>query len=138
MIIGSTTTPSGLAKITARVNSPDTDNTATFVYGGDLQGNLWRVNMSGSTMAVSTMATLYDGSGLAQSITTRPEVGQINNVPIVFVGTGRLLGVTDLQNPNTLTPPGNWSYVGSIYGLWERRGWPGLSRRRSGALPADV
>jgi len=117
--VGSTTTPSGLTKLSARVNNPDTDNTSTVLYGGDLQGNLWRFSLTGATLAASRMATLYDAAGLAQSITTRPELGQVNNAPVVFVGTGRLLGVTDLQNPSTLSPAGNWSYIGSMYALWD-------------------
>ncbi len=115
--VGSTTTPSGLAKIAGHANNPDTDNTTTYAYGGDLQGNLWRINLTGATMTLTTMATLNDAAGKPQSVTTSPEIGLVNNLPVIFVGTGRLLGATDLQNPSTLTPPGNWSYVGSMYAL---------------------
>jgi type IV pilus assembly protein PilY1 len=111
--VGSTTTPSGLSRITAMANNPDTDNTSQYVYGGDLQGNLWRFNLGGATISVSAMATLQDAAGKVQSITTRPEVGKVNNTPVVFVGTGRMLGLTDLQS----TPPGNWSYQSSLYAL---------------------
>jgi type IV pilus assembly protein PilY1 len=117
--VGSTTTPSGLARITAMVTNPDTDNTAHWVYGGDLQGNLWRFDLSGSSLSVSTMATLKDAAGKPQPITTRPELGQVNNSPVVYVGTGRMLGVTDLQDPSTLSPAGNWSYLSSLYALWD-------------------
>jgi type IV pilus assembly protein PilY1 len=65
------------------------------------------------------MATLKDAAGKPQSITTRPELGQVNNYPVVYVGTGRLLGISDLQDPATLSPAGNWSYVSSIYALLE-------------------
>jgi hypothetical protein len=94
--VGSTTSPSGLAKITAMVTNPDTDNTARFIYGGDLQGNLWRFDLTGASMTVSAFATLQDAAGKPQPITTRPELGQVNNYPVVFVGTGRLLGQSDL------------------------------------------
>jgi type IV pilus assembly protein PilY1 len=115
--VGSTTTPSGLAKISAWVNDPNKDNTVQYVYGGDLQGNLWRFNLGGPTMAVSTMATLLDAASKPQPITTQPELGTVNNANVIYVGTGRLLGVTDLQDPATLTPPGNWSYQSSLYAL---------------------
>jgi len=115
--VGSTSTPSGLAKITAMANNPDSDNTSQYVYGGDLQGNLWRFNLGGASIAVSTMATLADAAGKVQSITTRPEIGKVYSTPVVFVGTGRLLGITDLQDPATLAPPGNWSYQSSLYAL---------------------
>ena len=118
--VGSTSTPSGLAKITAMANNPDSDNTSQYVYGGDLQGNLWRFNLGGASIAVSTMATLADAAGKVQPITTRPEIGKVNNTPVVFVGTGQMLGVTDLQDPATLTPPGNWSYQSSLYALADR------------------
>lgn len=109
--------PSGLAKITALANNPDTDNTSRFIYGGDLLGNLWRFDLSTSPPTVSTMATLKDAAGKPQSITTRPDLGQVNNSTVVYVGTGRLLGLQDLQDPATLNPPGSWSYVSSIYAL---------------------
>jgi type IV pilus assembly protein PilY1 len=115
--VGSTTTPSGLAKITSIAANIDTDNTSHFAYGGDLQGNLWRFDLSGASLAVSTMATLKDAAGKPQPITTRPEVGLVNTHPVVFVGTGEMLGVSDLQDPATLAPPGGWSYVGSLYAL---------------------
>jgi len=115
--VGSTTTPAGLAKITSIAANIDTDNTSHFAYGGDLQGNLWRFDLSGASLAVSTMATLKDAAGKPQPITTRPEVGLVNTHPVVFVGTGEMLGVSDLQDPATLAPAGNWSYVGSLYAL---------------------
>jgi type IV pilus assembly protein PilY1 len=119
--VGSTTAPSGLAKITAMVTNPDTDNTAKFVYGGDLQGNLWRFDLTGASMTVSAFATLADAAGKPQSITTRVELGQVNGYPVVFVGTGRLLGQSDLQDPSTLLPSGccTWSYVSSLYALYD-------------------
>ncbi len=115
--VGSTTTPAGLSRITALANNPDTDNTSTLVWGGDLQGNLWRFNLGTATPTVSLMATLKDSAGKVQPITTRPEVGIINGNTVVFVGTGRLLGVSDLQDPATLSPAGNWSYVSTQYAL---------------------
>ena len=44
-----------------------------------------------------------------QPITTRPELGLINDVnKVVFVGTGRYLGLQDLTDPATQTPQGHW------------------------------
>ncbi|MEW5879187.1 MAG: PilC/PilY family type IV pilus protein [Pseudomonadota bacterium] len=115
--VGSTATPSGFARISAYANNPDTDNTSTYVYGGDLQGNVWRFDLSQSPPALLKMATLRDAAGKPQPVTTRPELGQINGQRIVYVGTGRYLGVTDLADPATLTPPGGWSYLSAIYAL---------------------
>jgi type IV pilus assembly protein PilY1 len=126
--VGSTTTPSGLARITALVNNPDTDNTAKYVYGGDLQGNLWRFDLTGSTMTVSAFATLKDAASKVQPISTRPEIGQVNGYPVIYVGTGRLLGGSDLQDPSTLVPAGTWSYVSSFYALYDGGGSLGNPR----------
>jgi len=99
--VGSTSTPSGLAKITAMANNPDSDNTSQYVYGGDLQGNLWRFNLGGASIAVSTMATLADAAGKVQSITTRPEIGKVYSTPScsshrASAGNHRPAGSSDL------------------------------------------
>ncbi len=115
--VGSSVSPSGLAKITAWAREPDADNTSQYVYGGDLRGNLWRFDLATSPPTVLQLATLRDSAGLPQPITTRPELGQIDNRRVIFVGTGRYLGGSDLQNPTTLSPPGDWSYIGSMYAI---------------------
>ncbi|MDD5180897.1 MAG: PilC/PilY family type IV pilus protein, partial [Gallionellaceae bacterium] len=122
---GSTTTPSGLAKISAWADDGNKNNVARFVYGGDLNGDVWRFDLG----APGTTATAYpalsspamhfvklvDGAGVAQPITTRPELGDVSAVsgsidslnatgrPVVFIGTGRFLGTTDKSNTQTQT-----------------------------------
>jgi Tfp pilus tip-associated adhesin PilY1 len=114
---GDTTTPSGFAKISAFANNFNTDNTATFVYGGDLLGNLWRFDMSTNPPTVLLLAQLTDGSGKQQSITSRPELGVVDGNRVVYVGTGRYLGEDDLPDPATLTPPLTWAYQQSFYAI---------------------
>jgi type IV pilus assembly protein PilY1 len=97
-----------LGRITAKVNSPSTDNTATVAYAGDLLGNLWRFDLTQDPPVVTQMASLKDASGNAQPITTRPEVGVVNNNVVVYVATGKLLGASDL---------GSGGATNSIYGL---------------------
>jgi type IV pilus assembly protein PilY1 len=107
--VGDTTTPSGLARITAWANFPDNNNTAQQVYGGDLLGNLWRFDINGDIPTTvdppvydaQRLATLKDASGVAQPITSKPELGKIAGQPVVFVGTGQLLGADDLGNTQT-------------------------------------
>jgi type IV pilus assembly protein PilY1 len=50
-----------------------------------------------SANTLSLLATVTDPSGTAQPITTRPELGQdpITQSRIVFIATGKFLGVTD-------------------------------------------
>jgi len=106
---GDTTTPGGLSGITAWADYPDSNNTARRVYGGDLLGNLWRFDINGDIPEATTtpvydaqrLATLKDGSGNAQPITSKPELGQIKTYPVVFVATGQLLGVADLTTVQT-------------------------------------
>ncbi|MEZ5616537.1 MAG: PilC/PilY family type IV pilus protein [Rhodocyclaceae bacterium] len=94
--IGDTTTPSGLARITGRAENAVTDNTATTIFGGDLLGNLWRFDMTANT--VIKLASLTDDLAAPQPITTRPDVGKCHDTPMVFVGTGRYLGLGDLTD----------------------------------------
>jgi type IV pilus assembly protein PilY1 len=96
---GTTADPSGLAKVSDYTQDADTNNTATLLYGGDLYGNLWRFDLSTNT--VVKLASLTSPDGQVQPITTHPEVGlcTTNNNAIkkmVFVGTGRYLGATDV------------------------------------------
>ncbi|MDP1658986.1 MAG: PilC/PilY family type IV pilus protein [Methylotenera sp.] len=93
---GNTATPSGLAKIRNHIDGDaKKNNTTTYVYGGDLLGNLWRFNIVSNS--VIKFAAL-EASGIKQPITTRPELGLINNKRVVFVGTGKYLEVSDLTD----------------------------------------
>ena len=92
--VGSSLTPSGLGKINAFVDDTSRNNMAVFVYGGDLQGNLWRFDIN--TATVQKIATLKDAAGAVQPITTNPELARINKKRVVFVGTGKYLEPADL------------------------------------------
>ena len=107
---GSVTTPSGLAQLAAYTTNSLTSSLATHVYGGDLLGNVWRFDLSDPLVAnwnVKLLAKLVDGTGKAQPITTEPEIGVVNGQRFVYVGTGRLLGVSDISDTS----------VQSMYGL---------------------
>ncbi|HEX9626897.1 MAG TPA: PilC/PilY family type IV pilus protein, partial [Acidiferrobacterales bacterium] len=90
--------PSGLAKVNNWVNNSLSDNTTLAVYGGDMLGNLWRFdleNTSATYLTAVKVAVLKNALGTAQPVTTKPELGLINSRRVIFVGTGRFLGVTD-------------------------------------------
>ena len=74
----------------------------TTIYGGDLFGNLWRFDVNGDVGAsgydAQLLATLRGPSSNVQSLTARPELGKVAGYAVVFVGTGRYLGATDLSN----------------------------------------
>ena len=102
--VGSVSSPSGLAHISAWVDNNSIDNTALRAYGGDMQGNLWRFDINGNIGApgydAQLLTTFYaDTAGtIPQPITTRPELGLVATYPVVYVGTGRYLGLTDLTD----------------------------------------
>jgi type IV pilus assembly protein PilY1 len=116
--VGTLATPSGFSKISAFATNFNNDNTALFVYGGDLLGNLWRFDMSTPTPTALQMATLKDSTGKPQSITSRPELGIVAGNTVVFVGTGRYLGANDLPDPASLGLP--WAYQQSVYALKDK------------------
>lgn len=104
---GSTTTPSGLAHIRAWADRTDVNNTTLRVYGGDNDGNLWRFDVNGDVGAggydAQLLATMRDSFGNAQPLTARPELGLVSGRAVVYVGTGRYLGVTDLGDDSQQT-----------------------------------
>lgn len=112
---GSTTAPSGLAKLAAWADSFGVDNTAKYVYGGDLDGNVWRFDLTSGTPAVQRLATLVDDDGRPQSVTTKPELSLAEGHRLIHVGTGRYLGVSDLTDPAEWTPPSTDAYQQSLY-----------------------
>jgi type IV pilus assembly protein PilY1 len=109
--VGSTTTPSGLARIAAITANPQVDPLVTYVYGGDNQGKMWRFDYTaGGNPTVLQMGD----AGTAQPITARPEVTlcQVDSVDaqgavttsvsrVVVFGTGRLLDVPDITDGST-------------------------------------
>jgi type IV pilus assembly protein PilY1 len=103
--VGSATTPSGLAKINAYIADGVINNTAVFVYGGDLLGNLWRFDINSAQSATNPfkVAVLKDPSGNPQPITVRPELADISGKRVLYVGTGRYLGTSDLTNTQQQT-----------------------------------
>jgi type IV pilus assembly protein PilY1 len=97
-------TPSNLAKIRAWVDNATNDNTLQRVYGGDMQGNLWRFDINGDIGAsgyeAHRLTTLYAdlGGTVRQPITARPELGDVDGNAVIFIGTGRYLGTPDLSD----------------------------------------
>lgn len=99
--VGSATTPSGLGKISAWNDFQGINNTAGYVYGGDLLGNLWRFNINDET--AFKFATLLDDGDNPQPIMTTPTLGKIKGQRVIFVGTGKYLEVSDLTDVSAQT-----------------------------------
>ncbi|MGA7983894.1 MAG: PilC/PilY family type IV pilus protein [Burkholderiales bacterium] len=108
--VSGTVDPSGLNHINAWVDNSFFDNTALRVYGVDLKGNVWRFQLDSTQYGVNTafkLETLKDPSGVVQPLTSKPELASVNGFSVVYVGTGRMLGTSDLTT----------TQVESIYAL---------------------
>ena len=136
---GSAGTPSGLARVSAYLVSPGSDDTVDFVYGGDLLGNVWRFDLSGASTAswnVTRLATLADSSGTPQPITAAPELGVVNGKRVVYVGTGRYLGPSDV--PGTAGADASATQRQSFYGLMDDMSGTAIVAPVRGQLVAQV
>jgi len=107
----------GLSTVIAVNSGGQLAGYANIIYAGDLQGNLWRVDVSNANPAMWTVTVLFqarDALGNPQPITTSPVASLNPRYPqilgtMVFFATGQLLGLPDLTNPNTQT----------IYGIYD-------------------
>ncbi len=103
---GSEATPAGLAQLEGYTESY-ADYTLSYVYGGDLLGNLWRFDFSDATKDPEALkiAELKTDDGSPQPITTAPKIeySAKDLKRYVFVGTGRLLSPEDQGNSQQQT-----------------------------------
>jgi len=107
-----TPTGSGLRELNNYLRDPAGDNTTRLLYGGDLDGNVWRFqwNVATSRFEVNKVVQLVHG-GKPQPITTRVGLVQgSTQLPRILVATGRLFGPADLGNEDPQ----------SIYGFDDR------------------
>jgi type IV pilus assembly protein PilY1 len=97
----------------------DYDNKVDFVYAGDLNGHMWKFDLSGSDY--NDWEISYQDSGTPkalfktatnQPITTRPDVMFHCDKPgyMVLFGTGRYLGDVDLSDTSQQAIYGIWDY----------------------------
>jgi len=90
---------SGIAKINNFVASSLVDNSTQYVYGGDFGGSLWRFDLTaGSSQRLGSTSSVVGDL----PITVRPELARVrdgNGVlhRVVYFGTGRYLGLSDLD-----------------------------------------
>ncbi len=111
---GSTASPNGLS--TPTLFDTNSDGKVDYVYAGDLDGNLWKFNLSGNTPA--DYAVLDNTGGTSSLFTTSP-VQAITTAPAVFnhpsggrivaFATGRLLTGDDISDTS----------VHYVYGIWD-------------------
>jgi len=149
---GSPATPSGLMKIGGWYPEGFTDATFTHVYGGDQNGDVWRVDMDQAMVPYATstdvttgmpvlmhFATLMDATGTRrQPITARPVATPITVAGIkrrvYYVGTGRYLGNSDLSDAGL----GASAWQQSIYGIMDKDTGVSLGNVRPGLVPQTL
>ena len=86
----------------------DNDGTADIAWAGDIKGDLWRFDLSGTSW--TTAYKVYDGDP-SQPITTAPEVtSHPQTGHIVLFGTGKLYEEADLYTENPQ----------ALYGIWDK------------------
>jgi Tfp pilus tip-associated adhesin PilY1 len=107
----------------------DNDERVDYAYAGDLNGNLWKFDLTSSDISEWKIAhntaadrsgtpmplfTAKDAAGNVQPITAMPDVMRPLNHEqpgyIVVFGTGKYLGPLDFSNTRTQTIYGIWDY----------------------------
>ncbi len=116
---GSVATPNGLA--TPLLIDEDADQIADYAYAGDLQGNLWKFDLSSNSTSGWDVAWSSGGNPAPlfttqtnQPITSQPQATfHPDNLGgfMIFVGTGKYLE----ENDNLGTGQSNQSF----YGIWD-------------------
>jgi type IV pilus assembly protein PilY1 len=120
--VGSVATPNGLATV-APIDLND-NFTVDYIYGGDLQGNIWRFDVRDTNpsnwTAPKLIFTATNASNNPQPITSGLEVGtHPNNVNdpaavgvLVYAGTGKYLENSDNTSASFQTQ--------TFYALWDK------------------
>lgn len=121
-----TAAPNGLA--TPAVVDVNGDNVADYIYAGDLQGNLWKWNVtnpdpttwaqsSPGKPAATLVFTAKDASNKTQPITSAPQIGQQPaGLPgyMVYFGTGKYLEAGVNGDASTVG-----ATMQTFYGIWD-------------------
>ena len=99
--------PNGLS--TPKVVDSNSDGIADYAYAGDLDGTLWKFDLTSDTVASWSATALYTTSP-AQAITGAPAVAaHPNGGRMVNFVTGRMLSSADASN----------SAIHAAYGIWD-------------------
>lgn len=123
------TTPNGLSS--PAVVDIDGDEIIDYIYAGDLQGNLWKFDVTNSSSnqwgpaygTTNSPTPLFTAlmSSTPQPITTRPEIGEHpEGGYFVYFGTGKYIETGDNNASGATTQ--------TFYGIWDKGAAVGNSR----------
>lgn len=108
-----TTIPNGLSSVVVANSGGNVSQPVDTVYAGDLQGNLWKINVGNANPSSWTVTLLFQAcsgttcnSSNRQPITVTPAVSLAPPFPgvigtVVYFGTGQYLGVPDQTTTQT-------------------------------------
>lgn len=123
---GSTSSPDGINSVTSA--DLDGDKVVDYLYGGDLQGNVWRFDLTSSDPAdwgaskygnttPTPLFTAINGSSVVQPITTQLSAAWTTvagqKQAMVMFGTGQKIQAT-ATSPDTYA-----TSTQSVYGIWD-------------------
>ena len=121
--LGSTTDRNGLSS--PAVVDTDGDGIADRVYAGDLKGNLWVFDLSGSN--TGQWAVAYTQGNSVKPLFTAPANQQITSTPVIVRNNS--MPTSNSNNPNLLVMFGTGQYLTSgdtsttsmqsMYGVWD-------------------
>lgn len=115
--VGSASAGAGLTYLAAPSNL-SAGSTIRYVYGGDVLGNMWRIDLNAAPLSnLVRVATVTAPDGSAQPITSAPVVSPYLGSAtkfFVYFGTGQYFSVDDV--PGTSTPDAFANQVETIYG----------------------
>jgi type IV pilus assembly protein PilY1 len=124
----------------------DGDHVTDYVYAGDLQGNLWRFDLTNSdptqwgvTQINGNPTPIYTTpGGKLQPITTQPVVATVPSIPnsriLIEFGTG---AQTQFTNSSGATYATAQQYLVGVWD-WNMASWNAISSVRLASLPATV
>jgi type IV pilus assembly protein PilY1 len=128
--VGSSASPNGISYVTAA--DYDGDHITDYVYAGDLQGNVWRFDLTGCAPGGTTASTCPAWAQSAWAVTPGPMFrtasGQPITTPIVLASAivqGALpsviltFGTGQRTQFTTTTPLSYASGTQSLYGIWD-------------------
>ena len=109
-----TNTATGNGLSTPRLYDSNNDNIMDFVYAGDLQGNMWKFDLSGVTSAswgLGNGGHALFSAGNTHPITAQPSIGgNSNGGNLIYFGTGSYLTSTNVTDQT----------VQSFYAIWDK------------------
>lgn len=86
----------GFSRFSPAVVKGGKDHTVTKVYGGDLAGNIWRIDPN-----TGAVARIVAGTG--QPFTTEPELTTCNGKTSIYIGSGKFIEAADMTNKSQQT-----------------------------------